>query len=229
MALKRKKVQRSNIIIFGPQGAGKGTQAKLLAQRLDLVHIEPGRLLRDIVRRGGKVAKGINDYLVRGALVPTDFLLEKVLKPKISVAVEKEKGLIFDGAPRRLNEALMLEGLLRELGREITHVFYLKIRKEESYRRLGKRLTCRQCKRPLILRIDVDTPNQKCPYCRGELYQRADDTRKGIKRRLSIFKKETLPVIEFYRQKGILIEIDGEQLISKVHLDIVKKIEKVSR
>lgn len=214
-----------NVIIFGPQGAGKGTQAKLLAHKYNLEHLEAGRILRDIVSKGGELADKISDYLVKGLLVPTDFLFREVLKPKLG-KVDIKKGLVFDGVPRRLEEALLCERLLAEMGRKINYVFYIKISEKETYQRLGKRLTCRQCKRPFISGVDVESIKEQCPQCGGKLYQRDDDTRAAIAQRLRVFKEETLPVIKHYRKKGVLFKIDGEQSIDQVHLDIVQKIEK---
>lgn len=209
---------------MGSQGAGKGTQAKLLAKKYNLEHIEPGDMLRDLVKKGGVLGKKINYYLnVKGSLVPSDLLFFKVLKPKF-LKLPADKGLILDGAPRELKQAVYLEDVLGSLNREITHVFYIKISEKETYIRLGKRLNCQKCNRPLILGVDVQSQKDKCPHCGGELYQRKDDTPEGIRNRLKTFQKETLPVLDYYRKKGLLIEIDGEQSIPEVHKDIIKYI-----
>lgn len=214
-----------NIIIIGPQGSGKGTQAELLAKKCDLEHIEPGRMLRELVAKGGPLGKKINYYLnVKGSLVPSDLLFFKVLKPKFS-RLAPSKGFILEGAPRELKQAQYLEAMLSSLKRQLTYVFYVKISEQETFTRLAKRLGCRKCGRPLILGVDIEKKEDKCPYCGGELYQREDDKPSCIKSRLETFKEETMPVIELYRKMGLLIEIDGEQLIPAVFRDIIKHIK----
>lgn len=214
-----------NIIITGPQGSGKGTQAKLLAKRYNLEHIEMGKLLRDLVERGSPVGQKINRYLLQGTLVPTRILLEGVLKPRLS-KVPSEKGLIFDGIPRRLRTAKAVEEILSSLGRKISYVFYVEISEKETYKRLGKRLTCKGCGRPLILGVDVADPEERCPYCGSVLYQREDDTEAAIRKRLEIFKCDTIPVIEYFQKKNLVTRINGEQSIKKVHEDIIAVIGK---
>jgi len=209
-----------NIIITGPQGSGKGTQAKLLAEELNLEHIEAGRLLRELVEAGGALGEKINQYLLAGTLVPTPILINEVLKPRLE-QVAQGRGIVFDGIPRRLVEALALEEMLALLGRKVTHVFYVQISEEETYLRLGKRLTCRKCNQPLIAGVDVKNIQDQCPHCKGELYQREDDQKMAIKKRLEVFRKETMPVIEHFRQKNLVRVINGAQSIPKVHQDIL--------
>ncbi|TSC53209.1 MAG: adenylate kinase [Parcubacteria group bacterium LiPW_72] len=214
-----------NIIIIGPQGSGKGTQAKLVAKRYNLEHIEAGKLLRDLVKRGSPVGQKINPYLLRGTLVPTRILLEEVLKPRLS-KVPSEKGLVFDGIPRRLREAKALEKILASLGRKISYVFYVEISEKETYERLGKRLTCRGCARPFILGVDVADPEEQCPHCGSALYQREDDTEAAIIKRLQVFHRDTISVIEYFQKKNLVTRINGEQSIEKVHEDIIAVIGK---
>ncbi|MDD5627166.1 MAG: nucleoside monophosphate kinase [Patescibacteria group bacterium] len=214
-----------NIIITGPQGSGKGTQAKLLAKRYNLEHIEAGKLLRDLVKMGNPAGQKINPYLLRGTLVPTRILIEEVLKPRLS-KVPSEKGLVFDGIPRRLREAKALEEILASLGRKISYVFYIEISEKETYKRLGKRLTCKGCSRSFILGVDVADPKEQCPHCGSVLYQREDDTEAAIRKRLEIFKCDTIPVIEYFRKKNLVTRINGEQSIKKVHEDIIAVIGK---
>jgi len=209
-----------NIIITGPQGSGKGTQAKFLAEELNLEHIEAGRLLRGLVDAGGVLGKKISEYLLAGTLVPTPILINEVLKPRLE-QVAQERGIVFDGIPRRLVEALALEEMIALIGRKITHVFYIQISEEETYLRLGKRLTCRKCNQPLIAGVDVGGVADQCPHCGGELYQREDDTKKSIQKRLEVFQKETMLVIEHFRGKSLVHTINGAQSIPKVHQDIM--------
>ncbi len=213
-----------NIIIMGPQGSGKGTQAKLLASKYDLEHVEPGKMLRAFAKGKDAKARKINNYLLQGKLVPSDFLFFEIFKPKLA-KLDDQRGLIFDGAPRELKQAEYLEEMMDSLNREISYVFYVKISPEETHKRLGKRLTCQDCGRSLILGTDAKSKKDKCPHCGGALYQRKDDTKTGIKKRLEVFSKETIPVIRYFQKKYRVIEIAGEQSIQAVHKEIVKHIK----
>jgi len=216
-----------SIIIFGQQGAGKGTQAKMLADKFNLEHIEPGRRLREFVERGGKMGKLVDSYInQRGKLVPTSFLINNVLKDWIK-SLPKNKGVVCDGTPRRLREAKLLEKMLAANGRIIDYVFLVNISEEETYRRLNKRLTCRQCKKVWIEGVDVKLGEEVCPDDSGELYKRLDDQNKqAIKQRLEIYRLETVSSIDYFRNQAKVIDINGEQSIEKVHQDILAKIEK---
>jgi adenylate kinase len=218
------KQQPLCIIIFGPQGSGKGTQAQLLAEKFDLEHIEPGDMLRTLVEHGNGLAKKVDKIIhQKGSLVPTDLII-RMIKLRIQ-SLGLNQGIIFDGAPRRLEEAKLLEKILQEHGRSISRVFFIYISPQETVKRLSKRWICKVCDKPLIMGKDISyrlkSGLRKCPFCGGEIYQRKDDTPGGIRKRLATYQKETLPVVDYFREKGILIEINGEQLIKKVHKDII--------
>ena len=213
-----------NIIILGPQGSGKGTQAQLLAKKFNLEHLEIGDMLREIATRKNDFSKKVNQIInQQGKLVPTDWII-KMLKLRLQ-SMPLEQGIIFDGSPRRLVEAKKLEKMLNDLGRKINYVFFVKIGNKESIKRLAIRMTCDKCNQPFILGKDVKRGQKKCPLCGGPLYQRKDDTPEKVRRRLNIYKKETMPVIEYFREKGQSIEINGEQSIKKVREDILSHIK----
>ncbi len=182
-----------NLVILGPQGCGKGTQAKLLAQKLGLVHISSGELLRDEAASG--TAKGllIADLLAKGELVPFDTVLE-VLEPALS---SNTNGFVLDGTPRDLSQAEHLDWYLQKLSKQIDKVIFLVITREESVKRLLKRST---------------------------LENRSDDTLAGINRRLDLYHTVTAPVVNFYKDKGLLLEIDGSPDIETIHQDIMEKL-----
>ena len=213
------------IIIFGPQGSGKGTQAQLLAEKFDLEHIEPGDMLRTLVENGNALAKKIDKIIhQKGGLAPTDLIL-KMIKLRIQ-SLAPSKGIIFDGAPRRLEEAKLLEKMLQEYGRSISYIFFVDISSQETVKRLSKRWTCKICDKPLITGKDIKSSDDKCPFCGGQIYQRKDDTPQGIKNRLATYQKQTLPVVDYFREKGMLFEINGQQSIKKVHQDILSLINR---
>ncbi len=207
-----------NIILLGPQGSGKGTQAKLLADEFELEHIEVGDALRKIKKQttelGGKVAQIINS----GKLAPLSIITE-IIKDKVE-AVSKNKGIVFDGIPRTIAQIKPLENILKENGRYITHVFFIQISEEETVNRLSKRYICSKCGKIFVIEKDDVNKLQKCPKCGGDIIRRKDDTPEGIKQRLLLYKERTLPVAEYYRQKEKLIKINGEQSIKNVFNNI---------
>jgi adenylate kinase len=211
-----------NIIILGPQGSGKGTQAEKMAQKYDLEHINMGEILRGVAKQDTPLGKEI--YAIQNVtktLVPSRILRE-VLHLELN-SLPREKGIVFDGVPRTMDQAEYIEEALQETGRKIDKVFFIKLSKEESVKRISRRWVCQKCRKVLIMGKDIQGVEKNCPACQGEIIQRQDDTPEGVKKRLEVFQKETMPVLEFYKKKGVLVEIDGEQSIEKVFEDINKK------
>lgn len=182
-----------NLIILGPQGSGKGTQAKLLAEKYGLVHVSSGALLREFAKNDTDKGKLIADLLTTGALLPFDTVME-VIEPVILGA---KNGFILDGSPRDAMQAEYLEWFLKERNLSVDKVIFLNIPREESLARLQKR---------------------------SAIENRSDDTPAAIHERLDIYDHETKPVIEYYRQKGLLLEIDGTGDIQKIFADIVSQL-----
>ncbi len=213
-----------NLIILGPQGSGKGTQAKMLAEKYGLEKIEVGDLLRELAQTDSDLGRRV-DRLVnkKGELAPFKIVLN-LIKNKIQQLPE-DQGFILDGAPRALDEAKVEEELFVKFNRPISKVIYLDIPVEETVARLSKRRTCKECDKPLILGVDVHSDKDKCPDCGGEIYQRQDDTPAKIHHRLEIYNNETLPVVEYFREKGILVEVDGVGGIEEVFEKILAKLD----
>lgn len=213
-----------NIILLGPQGSGKGTQAKLLAKKYNLVHLEVGDILRKIARSKTSLGKKIDDLInKKGKMIPLDLLI-KVIRREIK-KIPNNKGIIFDGTPRRIEEIKPLEKILRSCGRKINYIFYLPITEKETIKRLGKRRICLKCGRIFTVGIEINKKTKKCPICGGKIIKRPDDKPKAIKERLKLYRKKTLPVIRYYRKKGKLITINAKKSIKEVLREIVKKIE----
>jgi len=213
-----------NIIILGPQGSGKGTQAKFLAEKYNLEHIDMGGSLRQIARMDSALGRKINQLInVEKVLVPSE-MLKDVLRLEVG-SLGREQGLIFDGVPRAMEQALNFEEILQSFGRKVTKLVFINISEEESIKRISNRWMCEKCKRGLIMGKDVQSPNEQCPDCEGRVVQRADDTEEGVRKRLKIFREETMPVIEYFRKKEIVIEIDGERTMEEVFQDICKKLD----
>ncbi len=210
-----------NIIILGPQGSGKGTQAELLAKKFNLDHFDAGRALRQVTMLDTPLGKEIHEIItVRKELVPSR-ILEEVLRVRLA-DLPREQGIVFDGVPRNVEQAEYFMEILREFGRKIDRVIFVEISKEESIKRIGKRFACEKCKEPMILKKDQPAV---CPKCGGKLKQRADDTKEGIEKRLKIYAEETMPVIEFFEKKNLVSRINGEQAVEKVFEEIIKKLQ----
>ncbi len=215
-----------NIIILGPQGSGKGTQAELLAKKYGLEHIDVGRFLREVAAMETGLGKEVYEIInVRKELVP-DHILEKILQLKLN-DIDREQGVILDGMPRNLEQAGFLEKIFQSFGKKIEKVFFLDVSEEESIKRISKRWICAKCKAQFIMGKDIRNAREKCAKCGGRLEQRIDDTPEGIRKRLEVFRKETIPVLDYYKEKGMLVEIDGAQTIEKALEEITRQIEKI--
>jgi len=202
------------IIFLGAPGAGKGTQAANLAREQGLVHIASGDLFRQALEQGTELGIKAKSYMERGVLVPDQITIGMVLE-RLS-ASDCEPGAIFDGFPRNLEQAEALDKALAQQGKAIDKVVYIKVSEEELLKRLSGRWICRQCQAPYHA---TDSPPKvwgRCDKCGGELYQRPDDTKESVKRRLEVYFAETAPLIDYYAQLSKLLEIDGEGSVAEV-------------
>lgn len=215
-----------NIIILGQQGSGKGTQAELLARKFNLEHFDTGRNLRQVARMNTPLGHETNEIInVKKELVPTR-ILKKVMRIKVA-SFSREQGIVFDGIPRNLEQAQYFMEILKEYGRKVDQVYFVNIPEEESLERISKRWVCENCKKVLIMGKDVLTEKDVCPDCKGGIFQRVDDTPDGVRKRLKVFAEETMPVVNFFKEKNILTEINGKQPIEKVFQDIVESMQKL--
>ena len=213
-----------NIIILGQQGSGKGTQANMLAEKFALDNFDTGKLLRQVAKMETPLGKEVHEIvMVRKELVPSR-ILKEILHFRLN-SLGREQGIVFDGVPRNLEQANYFEEALVEFGRQIDKVFFINVPEKESLERISKRWICQKCKTVLIMGKDVSSEADLCPHCGGEIRQRGDDTVAGIKKRLAICSNETMPVVNFYKEKGVLVEINGEQSIEKVFSDILQNIK----
>jgi len=213
-----------NIILLGAPGAGKGTQAAVVAQELGLVHIATGDLFRQALEKGTGVAAQAKSYMEKGLLVPDEITIKMVLE-RIS-APDCQSGVIFDGFPRNLKQAEALDKALAQKEDAIDKVVYIKVSEKELLERLGGRWICRKCQTPYH---EVNSPPKvwgKCDKCGGELYQRPDDTTETVKKRLVVYFEETAPLIDYYTKAGKLLEIDGEGAVEEVAGRIVRGLRK---
>lgn len=213
-----------NIVILGPQGSGKGTQAELISVKYGLEHVETGKLLREISSTiDNPLSKEVKKILNEGRLVP-DVILEKVLKKVLGKS--STKGFIFDGTPRNIEQYDLMEKMLADRGEDFDAVILINISEDESIKRLSSRRTCVRCGK-VFNTITKPSPNGNLCDCGGELIQRDDDKPQTIRKRLKEYHDKTSAVISRSRNEGILYEVDGERPIEKIFKDITKIIDKI--
>lgn len=204
-----------NVVLVGGPGSGKGTQADQLKRELEVPHISTGDLFRENIKNQTDLGKLAKSYINRGELVPDD-VTEAMVEKRLSQP-DAERGFILDGFPRTLPQAEALTEILANLGRQLRAVIYLKVSDAEIVKRLSGRVICRECQTPFH---QVFNPFKECPHhkCEGEhLYQRDDDKAETIRARLETFHRQTAPLINYYLENGVLIEIDGEGEVADVN------------
>lgn len=208
-----------NIIFLGRSGSGKGTQLNLLKKKFNLEEIDSGFLLRNFIKQKNVLAKKMAEVVKSGHLVPSWLMVYLILQKLLRL--NKQKGVIFEGSPRRLEEAKILEECLNLLERDFV-VIYLNVSEKEIIRRLSLRRICSKCGQEYSLEFN---PNLKrCPKCNGKLIRRPDDNPEAIRNRLNFFTKEVIPVIKYFKKKKLLIEVNGEGTVSEVHQRILNSL-----
>ena len=211
------------VVLLGPPGSGKGTQAKRLVEELGIPHVSSGDLFRHHLSEGTKLGKRAKSYMEKGELVPDDVTVDMVID-RIS-RPDCEEGVILDGFPRTLTQAEALDRELERRGQRITSAPLIKVSDEEVTRRLTARRVCEDCGAVYNLIFNPPEEEGVCDVCGGNLYQREDDNPETVRHRLYTYYKETSPLIGYYFARDLLAEIDGEQTVEDVYQDLVKAIE----
>lgn len=206
-----------NIILFGPPGAGKGTQAKKLVDFYGIPQISTGDILRANVREGTELGLAAKAYMDKGELVP-DKVLIGIIKNRLNEA-DCKKGFILDGYPRTVPQADALATILDEIDKPIDVVLNLEVPDEELVGRISGRLMCK-CGASYHIISNPPKKDNICDICGGEVFQRDDDKAEAVQNRLDVYKKQTQPLINYYREKGILVTLDGTKGIDVVFKDI---------
>jgi adenylate kinase len=211
----------NDLILFGPPGAGKGTQGALLADELGLLRLSTGDVLRDAVRRGTSMGTEARRYMDAGELVPDAVILGIVRDYLMGEAAET--GVICDGFPRTLEQAQQLDALLSELDRPLRAVLVLDVDDETLIKRLSGRRTCASC--GALYNVFFEPPREqgRCDACGGELTQRADDEPDTVRRRLEVYQAQTAPIIAHYEKSRVPVHhIDGDRAVEAVQADLLK-------
>jgi len=206
-----------NLVILGAPGSGKGTQASRIAERAKISHISTGDLLREAVAKGTEIGKRAAGIMAAGRLVPDDLVLE-LLGAKLAGEKERavRRGWILDGYPRTLSQAEALEGVLERTGEKIDGVVYIEIDPDAIVNRLSNRRTCGSCKAVYHLVSRPPAVEGKCDACGGALVLREDDKADTIRRRLDVYREETLPILALYEKRYRVHRVDGSKPIDEV-------------
>lgn len=206
------------LILFGPPGVGKGTQAKLLAEEFSVGHISTGDMLRAAVTAGTELGKKAKAIMDAGHLVPDDIMIG-IVREVLSTP-ENKHGFILDGFPRTLAQAKALSKILDDLKINDYKVVNFELDDDEIVRRLSNRLVCRQDGKIFNADLDGVTLGTPCPSCGGELYQRDDDKEETVRKRLKVYHTTTAPVIEYYKAGGAVVNIDANSSVDVVNREI---------
>ncbi len=215
-----------NVILLGPPGAGKGTQAKVISEQTGLAHVASGDLFRAALRNGTELGMLAKSYMDRGALVPDEvvikMILERIQEPDCA------SGVIFDGFPRTIDQAVALEEALGQQGSGIDTVLYMTVPQDVLLKRIAGRQTCKSCGATYNIYYFPSKREGLCDVCGSELYQRSDDTMETAQNRLDVYFAQTTPLVEHYQRQGSLIEIDGQGDVSKVTEAMLKALQSLS-
>ena len=211
------------LILLGPPGAGKGTQAEILSKRLGVDTISTGVMLRTAIREGTELGKLAEGYINEGKLVP-DEVVVGIVKDRLSKD-DCKKGFILDGFPRTVEQADALTGILKDLGLTLTRVLNISVPAEDLIERAVGRRICKKCGATYHTKFNPPKKEGICDVCGSELFQRADDTAETMKNRLSVYEASTKPLIDYYKAAGVYTEVDGRQPIEKVTQDLIEVLK----
>jgi adenylate kinase len=203
------------IVLVGPPGAGKGTQAALLAENLGIPHISTGDLFRANLDQGTALGRRAQEYMREGRLVPDEVTIQ--MAADRMAQADAEDGFLLDGFPRNIDQAEALDAMLWESGQKLDAVLDLEVPEDEVVKRIAGRRMCRQDSSH-IFHVDYHpsrTPGT-CDICAGELYQREDDSEETVRKRLEVYHEETEPIIDFYREQGLVVTISALGAVPEV-------------
>ena len=211
------------LALFGPPGAGKGTQAQLLKEHLGLAHISSGDLFRFHLQQGTPLGVKAGEFMNQGLLVPDDLVIEMVLDKVMELG--QDAGFILDGFPRTREQAAALDEALGAKAVSLDSALLVDVPEDELVRRLGGRFLCRSCQAPYNLEAKQFDSPPPCGRCAGELYQREDDRAEAVQVRIGVYQEQTAPVLDFYRENGLLKEISGVGAVEEINARALEALE----
>ena len=211
------------LIMLGAPGAGKGTQAKKIAEKYSIPHISTGDIFRANIKNGTELGKKAKTFMDQGLLVPDELVVDLVVD-----RVNQEdckNGYVLDGFPRTIPQAEALDRALAEMGQKIDYAINVEVPDENIVNRMSGRRACVDCGATYHIEFNPSKEEGVCDICKGELYQRADDNEETVSKRIQVYLDETKPLADYYSKVGIIADIDGQQSIDKVFNDIVSALE----
>lgn len=210
------------IVLLGPPGAGKGTQAKVLSNKFDISHISTGDIFREVRASGSELGKKLADYMTKGLLVP-DELVNEIVTQYLTRNDVKEKGFILDGYPRTKKQAQVFDMKLDELGIKLDMVIYMKTSKDVILRRLTGRRICSACGKIYHITNIPPKIDGRCDTCAEDLYQRDDDKEETVLKRLEVYNEQTKELTDYYNKRGVLRTVSGDLDVRQLY-DILSEI-----
>lgn len=211
------------LVLLGPPGVGKGTQASAIVEKYNIPHISTGDIFRANIKEGTDLGKKAKEYMDKGLLVPDD-LVVSIVKDRLTEEDCKE-GFLLDGFPRTIMQADILEDELKDMGIKLDKVINIYADSEVLIERAVGRRICKVCGKAYHIKFNPPKESGVCDLDGGELFQREDDTEETVAKRIEVYQKQTEPLISFYKEKGILSDIDGTQPIEKVSNDIMEALQ----
>ena len=212
-----------NLILLGPPGAGKGTQAKMMIDHYRIPQISTGDILRAALKERTPLGLKAKEYMDKGLLVPDEVVID-IIQARLKEA-DCRNGYILDGFPRTVAQAQALDKVLSVIPSGIDHVISIDVEKGELVKRLTGRRTCRQCGRGYHAIFDPPLNKDLCDKCQGELYQRDDDNEDTVRNRLEVYDSQTFPLIQYYKEKDLVRSIDGQGGIQQIFDRIVQVLK----